>query len=163
MGAAAVPGAFPETAGRKHGIVQQKSVIVDKQNVQRGCNPAVLVCVIKNYDLRPAGFKQTVYAMNPVFTYGYVNIGKTVPDLHRLISDDTAGCRAIGQDITFGASAVTAAQDGRAEPLLNQFCKILCMGGLSRTSYGYVPDAYYRNGEGRTFDYSSIVNTVTDI
>jgi hypothetical protein len=91
MGAAAVPGAFPETAGRKHGIVQQKTVIVDKQNVQRGYNLAMLVCVIKNYDLGLAGFKQTVYAMNPVFTYGYVDIGKTVPDLQRFISDGTAG------------------------------------------------------------------------
>jgi hypothetical protein len=69
----------------------------------------VLERIVKYYHLWRAGTYKVAYALHTVLTYRYVNIRKAGKYLARLVTYLTTVGKGPGQDITVGASAVTAA------------------------------------------------------
>ena len=122
-------------------VVGVKAVGTRQQYVKPGPDLAVLIGIVKHYDVgRRAELEQLGYAIHAFFAYSHSGKGAVVQYLVGLVAyvgSPVPG--GIGQYVALCVASITAREHGHAIPIVvQQTQQILHMGGLARTAHGQI-------------------------
>ena len=122
-------------AGRKKAVVDDETVVVDKENVYARLDIAVLESIVKKHYVKAfVAFGETLYAMAAILVDGHGDSRKLLLHLKWLIADGCHGSVGSGNDIALALPLISTTENSDVESVLQKADKVFHVGRLACTA-----------------------------